>query len=309
MSAIEYNFVQYLAAKKEIDDRALNRNVLDELTARLSQKNPRSPIRILELGAGIGTMVERLVGWDLIACADYTAVDADTDNIQEACKRLNRWAQQNRFTIKWQAPTTAMVDTADGQLSVSFESSDAYNFLEQAIDKKQWDLGLAHAFLDLVDAAEVVSLFCRVIRPGGLLYFSLNYDGETILLPAIDRELDERILQLYNQSMDERIIKGKRAGNRKTGRSLFFQLLNAGTHILAAGSSDWVIFSGSQGYSKDEAYFLHFLVNTIYTQLKEHPSLNREQIDTWAHQRHEQIEKEKLIFIAKHLDVLAGIPE
>jgi len=35
--------------------------------------------------------------------------------------------------------------------------------------------------------------------------------------------------------------------------------------ILDAGSSDWVIFAGPQGYPSDEAYFLHFIIHTIGT--------------------------------------------
>ena len=309
MTAIDYNFAKYLAAKKEIDDRALNRTVSDELASRLPKNRPKSPLLILELGAGIGTMVERLVSWGLITSADYTAVDSNVENIRKAQKRLDLWGQQNQFVINWQAPTTAVVSTDLGRLSVSFDNSDAYNYLEQSIDKKQWDLGLAHAFMDLVNAAEIVPLFCRLIKPGGLLYFSLNYDGETVLLPTIDRDLDERILQLYNQSMDERIINGKKSGNSKTGRGLFTQLLNAGAQILAAGSSDWVVFSNSDGYSENQTYFLHYIVHTIYKQLKDHPSLNREQFQTWAHKRYEQIEKGQLIFIAKQIDVLAEIPK
>ena len=137
MTAIDINFVQYLAAKKEIDDRALNRRVLDQFTARLPTKNLRSPLRVLELGAGIGTMVERLVGWDLITCADYTAVDADPKNIREAHNRLNHWVQQNRLAIKWHDPAIATVATSSGQLAITYENSDVYDFLAQAIDKKQ----------------------------------------------------------------------------------------------------------------------------------------------------------------------------
>ena len=307
MTAIDYDFVKYLAAKKGIDDRALNRTVLDELTARIPKNNPRSPLQILELGAGIGTMVERLVSWNLITSADYTAVDSDVDYIREAHTRLDLWGQQNQYAIKWKTPTTATVDTASGKLSVFFEKSDAYNFLEQSIDKTQWDLGLAHAFMDLVDAAEVVSLLCRLIRPGGLLYLSLNYDGETILLPAIDRELDERILQLYNQSMDERIVKGKKSGNSKTGRGLLLQLLNAGARILAAGSSDWVVFAPPEGYPADEAYFLKIMLHTVDQALSDHPEIHRDELTHWIRSRMKQIEKGELVYIAHQLDILGYV--
>jgi SAM-dependent MidA family methyltransferase len=53
---VNYNFSRYLAAKKTVDDRALNKDVWQ----RLRQAMPDQP-DILEIGAGIGTMVERLV--------------------------------------------------------------------------------------------------------------------------------------------------------------------------------------------------------------------------------------------------------
>lgn len=307
MNPIEYDFIRYLAAKKSIDDSALNRKVRDEFSKRLPKKNHRLSLRVLELGAGIGTMVERLVDWGLLTRADYTAVDAEPDYIRAARNRLNRWVLHSEFAINWHTPATAKIQAAAGQLSVTYVNADVYHFFEQAIDKKQWDIGLAHAFMDLVDIAEVVPRFCKLIKPGGLLYLTLNYDGETILLPTVDRKFDQRIIQLYHQSMDDRSIDGKKAGDSKTGRHLFIHLINANAEILAAGSSDWVVFPGPGGYTTDETYFLHFIVHTIFTELKGHASLNQRRLNSWARQRHTQIEREELIFIARQMDLLARI--
>jgi len=112
------------------------------------------------------------------------------------------------------------------------------HIFKHAENKKQWDLGLTHAFLDLVDIAEVVPRFCRSIKPGGLVYLTLNYDGETILLPAVDRTFDERIMQLYNQSMDERTTNGKTAGDSKTVFVCFdsaFNTIFSGLNLHAFG--------------------------------------------------------------------------
>ena len=58
---MEYSFPHYLLSKQSVDDRALNRTVLDSLKANL----PAAPIRIIEVGAGIGTMLTRLLRWDV----------------------------------------------------------------------------------------------------------------------------------------------------------------------------------------------------------------------------------------------------
>ena len=63
--AREYSYARYLAAKKTVDDRALNRYIWQRLHQEISARP--NLLRIVELGAGIGTMVERLVEWGLLA--------------------------------------------------------------------------------------------------------------------------------------------------------------------------------------------------------------------------------------------------
>ncbi|PSQ57565.1 hypothetical protein BRD18_07310, partial [Halobacteriales archaeon SW_7_71_33] len=68
-----YSTQRYLAAKRTVDDRALDEGVLD----RLARAVPDSPT-VLEVGAGIGTMVERLLDRGLLSGAvTYVAVDLD----------------------------------------------------------------------------------------------------------------------------------------------------------------------------------------------------------------------------------------
>lgn len=303
----EYDFGRYLAAKKRIDDGALNRNVLDKLRAQLEQTNTPSPLRVLELGAGIGTMVERMVDWGLLTCAKYTAIDADQSLLREAYARLNRWAAGLSFKSHGHPTATLKVEGLSGQLTLKFECADIERYFKKSGGDRQWDLGLAHAFMDLVNPADVAPRFCNLIRSGGLLYLTLNYDGETILLPSIDRAFEKRVMQLYNQRMDDRIIHGEKAGASQTGRHLLLHLNNSGAEILAAGSSDWVVFPRSNSYNENESYFLHFIVHTIFKELKGHDSLDRRRFGSWIAQRHSQIERGELIFIAKQMDVSARI--
>jgi len=67
---MDYSFPRYLLSKQTVDDRALNKDVLRALQANL----PPHPIRIIEVGAGIGTMVARLLRWDIIHKAGTFAV-------------------------------------------------------------------------------------------------------------------------------------------------------------------------------------------------------------------------------------------
>ena len=303
----DYNFERYLSAKKAIDDTALNHNVLDRLKAHLPQSSRSSPLHILELGSGIGTMVERLVEWGLVQWVDYTAVDADEAITRSAGGRLERWSQEHGYKIAGDSPGRASIQSSACQISITFECADVHQYFEIQSGKKQWDLGVAHAFMDLVDPAETVPRFCQLIKPGGLIYLTLNYDAETVLLPPVDYSFDEKIMRLYNKSMDTRQFRGKKTGDSRAGRHLLLHLRQAKAEILAAGSSDWVVFPSSNGYTKDESYFLHFIVHTIFKELNGHASVDRRRLNSWADQRHAQVEKGELIFIAKQMDMLARI--
>ena len=50
-------------------------------------------------------------------------------------------------------------------------------------------------------------------------------------------------------------------------------------------------------------------VEKVFLDVGELTFLNPEQLKSWVHKRHEQIEKDQLVFIAKQMDVLAGIPK
>ena len=60
-----FDYPRYLAAKTTADDRALNRHVLAELRRLMPVGAPR----VVEVGAGLGTMVARLMDWGVVGAA------------------------------------------------------------------------------------------------------------------------------------------------------------------------------------------------------------------------------------------------
>jgi SAM-dependent methyltransferase len=277
-----YDFPRYLAAKKTVDDRALNAHVWQTLRQNL----PARP-HILEVGAGIGTMVERLAEQQFISTATYTAIDNQSENIATALQRLAH------------LPNT---------IRLSLEAIDLFDFIEQKQSKQQWDVLIAHAFLDLMDIPATLPQLFSLLKPGGLFYFSINFDGVTILEPAIDPALDAQIEQLYHQTMDGRITNGKRSGDSRSGRHLFGHLRQAEATILAAGGSDWVVFAGADDYPADEKYFLQFILETMHRALAGHPKLDQAQFARWITQRQAQIEAGELVYLAHQLDFLGRWP-
>jgi hypothetical protein len=303
----EYSFIRYLAAKKGVDDRALNRQVLQGLETALTKFD--QPLAVLEVGAGIGTMLERLAGLGILKRARYEAIDIEPGLIGEAARLVPFWAGERGFTpVKGPDPAGAFCLERDGtSISVRFEAIDLHRFLERERGRRNRDLLIAHAFMDLVDASRILPGLISLMRPGGLINLTMNFDGLTVLEPPVDAAFDEEILALYHQSMDNRVVAGQPSGESRTGRHLLTLLREQGVEILAAGSSDWVVFPESGGYQGDEAYFLHFIVNLIDFSLKGHPCLDPDRFVRWIAIRHSQIERCELVLIAHQIDLLGRV--
>lgn len=306
-----YSFQRYLAAKRTIDDRALNRHVWDTLHHTLTPNAAAQPLRILEIGGGIGTMVERLLEDGRFLSMSYHLLDEQAENIDAANQRLSNTFAAPRLNHKptrpfQVSPTHALtLDASRGTpCDISLYTYDLYDFITQAGTLAEIDLVIAHAFLDLVDVPATLPKLTATLRPGALLYFTINFDGATILEPAIDPAFDALVEQVYHRTMDERVTNGKRSGDSHAGRHLFHQMQTANIHTLDAGSSDWVIIPHRGVYPHDEAYFLHFIINTMQGALAIHPDLDRDRFQDWVTRRHAQIERGELVYIAHQLDYL-----
>ena len=306
---VDYSFIRYLAAKQSVDDRALNRPVWHSLARHLSTFNFIPPVKVLEVGAGIGTMVERVFDWGLLKEAAYTAIDAEPGNVAEAQARLPRWAARQSFTVRRETPVQIQFQQAGRKITVELEAIDVQEFAAREQVRRKWDVLIAHAFLDLMDIPRALPMLLSLLKPGGLFYSTITFDGATVLQPEIDVELDARIEALYHQTMDERVTAGRPSGDSRSGRHLFGHLREAGVELLAAGGSDWVVFARPGGYPADEAYFLHFIVHTIERALQGHPRLDAARFADWIERRHRQIERGELVYIAHQLDFLGRLPE
>jgi SAM-dependent methyltransferase len=298
------DFIRYLAAKKALDDRSLNRQVWDALAGAVRARPDPAPLRVLEVGCGIGTMLERLLDLGLLTRAAYTGIDLETEFIQEAWQRCRRLAADRDADLAPAGGGDMVWRTPAQDVRITLKTADLFDFIDRPPEKSTWDLIVAHAVLDLIDLPAALPRLLSLLVPGGLFYFSLNFDGATILEPPIDPDLDHRIEALYHYSMDRRRFRGKPAGSSVTGRRLFRELAAAGARVAAAGSSDWVVFPGPDGYGGDEAYFLHWIIDTISRALYGHPELELSRFQAWVDRRHHQIDSTALIYIAHQLDVM-----
>jgi hypothetical protein len=302
-----YSLARYLAAKQSVDDRALNWQVWQRLVAALPRAAAEQPLRILEIGAGIGSMVERLLAGDVLTHATYTAIDKSPTLMAEARRRLPQWAERRGFQVD-EGQGQLHMRRAGRHIALETETIEVARFFAREHGRRTWDVLIGQAFLDLVDMPTTLPGLCSLVRPSGLLYFPTTFDGDTVFQPEVDAELDRTIKECYHQIIDQRVLDGKPSGDSHAGRRLFAYLRTAGVDVLAAGSSDWVVFAGADGYPADEAYFLHDIIHTIDLALTGHPQLDAERLGAWVAQRHAQIQQGTLVYMAHQLDVLGRVP-
>ena len=292
------DYARYLAAKTTVDDRALNRHVLAELRRLM----PASAPRILEVGAGLGTMVARLMDWGALGAGEYILLDADRQLLDRSRRWLRDWAAARGLRCD-PLPDGLQV----GDLRVRLVHAELGSYLEAAPGGPA-DVLIASAVLDLVDVPAVLPGLLRLLVPGGVYWFTINYDGESIFAPGHPH--DDQVLQAYHRDMDERVRYGRPAGDSRTGRRLFQNLRAAGAPALAAGSSDWVVSAGPDGnYPDDEAYFLRSILNTIRDALRtRQDQVEPAELAGWLAERGRQLAAGELVYIAHQLDFAGRSP-
>jgi SAM-dependent methyltransferase len=292
------DYARYLAAKTTVDDRALNRHVLAELCRLM----PAGAPRVLEVGAGLGTMVARLMDWGAVGVGEYVLLDADRQLLDHSRRWLCDWAAARGLGSDL-LPDGLRV----GDIRVRLVHAELGSYLEAAHGGAA-DVVIANAVLDLVDVPTVLPGLLRLLVPGGVYWFTINYDGESIFVPGHPH--DDPIMQAYHRDMDERVRYGRPAGESRTGRHLFHHLRDAGALPLAAGSSDWVVSAGPDGnYPADEAYFLRSILNTIRDALRHvQDQVEPANLADWLAVRGRQLAAGELVYIAHQLDFVGRTP-
>ncbi len=292
-----YAYSRYLAAKRTVDDRALNKDVIERLRHQLSASPAR---RVLEIGAGLGTMVARLLQWNLLLAGSYTLLDVDAQLLADS----RQWLQSELQAEE--VGGDLHIQTPRGQVVVHFLQAELGDYLKDP-EQLPVDLLICNAFLDLVDVAQTLPGLFGLLQPGGHYWFSINFDGETIFQPEDER--DELFMSIYHRGMDQRLRYGRQAGESKTGRHLFHHLKAAGASPLAVGASDWVVHPLPDGsYPGDEAEFLGHILDTVEAGLRQQPEISDSELDSWLSLRRAQVAQGDLLYIAHQLDFVGSGP-
>ncbi len=274
--------VSYLEAKRSIDDRSVNRRVWDAMVNAVSQSGPRS-LRIAEVGAGTGTMIDRMREWGFFASAKragrvvtYHAWEVSPDSTKRLSERLAASPEIDSWNVF------------------------THNVLDDAYGEAPYDLVVAHAVMDLFRPHEAVGMLTRLLAEDGVVYASIIFDGATFIEPVADQRVDAEVLRLYHRSMGGGFARAHLSALRDRGFS-----------FAEVGGSDWIVPPRGDEAREDE----QILLGTILDMVEESvgsllergvdTSLDRESFQWWIAQRREQVERGELLFIAHQLDLLA----
>lgn len=291
------SFAEYLESKFDLDERSLNR----EVRAALMQALQHLPeIRCLDVGAGTGATARRLLAAGLAAPLSVTALDRDAALLDiaraDAAARLEASGR------------SAFIEA--GEVHAGGEPATAMRFvaceLREYRPEQPCNLITAHALLDIVPLADTLRRFADWLEPGGYLHASLNYDGETTLLPAsVDAAFEASLLAHYHESMERRRVDGQATGGAYCGRRLHGLLPEHGFDILACGSSDWSITPFLGQYRGRDATCLRALLDMIDAEARASGRFDPGQLGRWREDRIHCLRQRRLGLVAHQLDMLA----
>lgn len=296
------DFQRYLLAKRTVDDRALDRRLIGTLRERLAARAADSdgPLRVVELGAGIGTMLTRFVDWEVLPAGEirYTAVDIKPENVAHIPDYLRDWAADRAVSV---AEDPLVVDSGDRRVRVDAVQAEAVAYADgNGSDDGGCDLLVGAALLDILDR-DGLSTLLGTLSPGGLYYLPITFDGATRFRPS--QPADRAVERHYHGHMDTKQGGDSRAGGDVLAR---LQRLDSATLSAVAGS-DWIVRPVDGGYPADEAYFLRYILDTIEDAVGAVAGPEFEELDAWLRRRREQVTAAELLYHTHQLDFLGRV--
>lgn len=279
------DYVRYLKSKRTVDDRALNERVLRDAEQYVQGLHAcwdqSCPLRIVEVGAGVGAMCCRLFlrgTFSKFKRVEYLLIDFKSDAIvaarnsvrqlrspstetstsgsSELAQRAEFYGHVSNMTIDYHRRTSGAEDSGGEQdlsdvrlddcFFVSFAICDALEYARSHVNR--FDIVIGAAVLDLWELTTSVPLLLSMLRADGLkvYYFPINFDGTTSLLPVTNEgvEFDGNVEADFHRAMGHHTVSMTDSGKcRIPAAHTGRQLLPILTHVGAQVRS-----TGSSGW-------------------------------------------------------------
>ncbi len=273
------SFTDFLEAKRAADERSRDHKTF-ELFLHYLRSTPKASV--LDAGTGTGAMARRLVAALPDADCEVIGLDTDCEAIAVA-DSVSKEYDQRRLSFACHSLFDAQTDGLVSTVSAV----------------------TAHSFVDEFPPAALLQAFRRLLGGQGMVYTSLTYNGRTEFFPqSQDEEYENRMLALYDRSMDERTFEGKPiAGSRGASRFLA-AAEQEGFGIVSFGGSDWCIQPRSGEYRRGDAVLLEGMVDFVANESLRHDGMDAERTEAWRTERKTQIREQRLRLLVHHVDSL-----
>ena len=272
--------VAYLASKRTVDERARNRRVRDRLLDAL----PPTPT-VVDVGSGIGSMLRALLGWG-VDSGTYLGIDRERDLLVHTREALADDLAGDDAVER--TPAGLEIEA----ISAGFAAGDV-----RALPATGADLVVAQALLDLVPVEPAMAAIERALRPGGLAYLPITFDGVSRFHPA--HPDDRAVLDAYHAAIDATPGRDSRAG-----RALLAHLGDRDGELLAVGAADWIVRPREGAYPAEEAHFVACILDYVAA------AVATAEVDAadWLGARRDQLAAGELHYVAHNADLLYRAP-
>lgn len=287
-----FDYPEYLAIKQAIDDKSLNPSVWQALATALTSQAGNPRFRILEIGAGTGSMIMRLLAAGLLDRCQYVAVELEPGFGRVAESALSVWAGAHGYRMEVISPSNWIVEKDEKIIEIQWLAADILE-LTSAFASGYFDLLIGHAIIDLLPVPECMPGLLNLLKPGGGYFFSLNFAGVTSFSPSHPRDLE--ITAAYHLDMDRRFPALQWRASQ-TGKILGKWLKEQGHLVCVEGDSPWQLCA----VSTPSAEVNRFIGNILDTMAKALAGL--EGLEEWLKLRRQQADSGKLLFFAANRD-------
>lgn len=295
-------FRDYLDIKSALDGHSLNAQVY---SAFLEALRGRERLDCLDIGVGTGASLWRLLNANLSADLNVTAVGRDAELLGLAFRRTLVLLRARGYAVETPGDTDLRAQRGACRVAIDFVAADLRD-LDPGGEAGRFDAVIAQQALELLPLAGVAGRVGHWLKPRGMFYAPLNYDGGTSLFPGYqEREVEERILAAYDAAVERRQVWDREGGGVRAGQRLYEALADRGFEPVAYGSSDWSLTPVRRAYRDREQLCLVELLKAIRDEAAGADGLAGETVGGWYVDRLRDIGRGRLGLVVHRLDVLA----